>query len=122
MKKVLVIDDHFHTHRLIQGPLGGQGWQVQSATDGEQGLSAAQAEKPDVIVLDVTMPRMDGLEVLRELKASDDTRAIPVVMLTARGEDADVAQAVREGADHYMQKPFHPAELCALLKRILGET
>src|SRR5437762_13751646 len=102
MKRVLVIDDHQHTHRLLEAPLSREGVQVLSAADGVQGLALAAAEKPDLIVLDVTMPGKGGFDVLRELKASDETRAIPVIMLTAQDEPEEIDTAMREGAAQYV--------------------
>jgi two-component system alkaline phosphatase synthesis response regulator PhoP len=119
MPRVLIVDDHQHTHRLLQAHLARFGMEVLSATDGEQGLAMAIAERPDLIILDVTMPRMGGREVLRTLKSDAELRAIPVVMLTALTEDDEVADAMQEGADYYLPKPFHPLEVSNLVRQVL---
>jgi DNA-binding response OmpR family regulator len=120
MKKVLVVDDHPHIRRLIQVNLAQIPLQVLTAGDGEEGLAAAIRERPDLIILDVMMPKKDGFQVLRELKASEALRDVPVVMLTIKARNADVAEGMREGAEYYLPKPFHPVELAELVRRILA--
>jgi DNA-binding response OmpR family regulator len=93
-----------------------QGVEVASATDGEQGLEVFFAESPDVVLLDVGLPRLDGFEVLRRIRAVSDT---PVLMLTARGEELDKVRGLEIGADDYVTKPFSPLELLARIKAIL---
>jgi DNA-binding response OmpR family regulator len=91
-----------------------------SQMDGAGGLAAARTEKPDLIILDVAMPEKNGWEVLRELKVGAETSAIPVLMLTAQGDEEEVAQALRAGAEFFIHKPFHPLEIANLLQRILA--
>jgi len=120
MPKILAVDDQVHIVRLIQVNLERHGYQVVTAYDGEEALQKVKTEKPDLIVCDVMMPRKDGFEVLRELKADPETRDIPVIMLTAKAQDADVFRGWSAGVDCYLTKPFNPAELLAFVKRVLS--
>jgi len=117
-KKILVVDDERHIVRLVQVNLERAGHQVVSAFDGMEALKKVESEKPDLIVLDVMMPRMDGFEVLKRLKAGEKTKDIPVVMLTAKAQDADVFRGWASGVDCYLTKPFNPVELLTFVKRI----
>lgn len=108
---VLVVDDDVVIQKLLQVNFEMEGYDVMTAGDGEEGLAKAQAEHPDAIVLDVMMPKMDGLEVARRLKADDATRAIPIVLLSAKAQQADVQAGQATGADEYLTKPFDPLEL-----------
>jgi two-component system alkaline phosphatase synthesis response regulator PhoP/two-component system response regulator VicR len=118
-KKILAVDDEKHIVRLVQVNLERAGYQVLTAYDGIDALEKVKAEKPDMIVCDVMMPRMDGFEVLRNLKADAGTRDIPVIiMLTAKAQDADVFKGWQSGVDAYLTKPFNPMELLAFVKRI----
>lgn len=117
--KILVCDDERHIVRLIQVNLERQGYNVVTAYDGKEGLEKVKAEKPDLIVLDVMMPYMDGFEVLKNLRRESDTEAIPVIMLTAKAQDKDVFEGYHYGADMYLTKPFNPMELVTFVKRIL---
>jgi len=117
-KKILVVDDERHIVRLVQVNLERQGYQVVSAFDGREALKKVESERPDLIVLDVMMPHMDGFEVLKRLKSDDKTKDIPVVMLTAKAQDADVFRGWASGVDCYLTKPFNPIELLTFVKRI----
>jgi two-component system alkaline phosphatase synthesis response regulator PhoP/two-component system response regulator VicR len=117
-KKILVVDDERHIVRLVQVNLERQGYQVVSAFDGREALKKVESERPDLIVLDVMMPHMDGFEVLKRLKSEDKTKDIPVVMLTAKAQDADVFRGWASGVDCYLTKPFNPIELLTFVKRI----
>jgi DNA-binding response OmpR family regulator len=108
---VLVVDDDPVIQKLLQVNFELEGYKVLTASDGVEGLERARAELPDAIILDIMMPRMNGLEVARALKASDDTRDIPVLLLSAKAQASDVAQGMEIGADDYVTKPFDPAEL-----------
>lgn len=116
--KILVCDDERHIVRLIQVNLERHGYQVVTAYDGKEGLEKARAEKPDLMVLDVMMPYMDGFEVLKTLKRDPATENLPVIMLTAKAQDKDVFEGYHYGADMYLTKPFNPMELIAFVKRI----
>lgn len=116
--KILVCDDERHIVRLIQVNLEKQGYQVVTAYDGKEGLEKVQSEKPDLMVLDVMMPYMDGFEVLKALRRDAATETLPVIMLTAKAQDKDVFEGYHYGADMYLTKPFNPMELVAFVKRI----
>jgi two-component system alkaline phosphatase synthesis response regulator PhoP/two-component system response regulator VicR len=117
--KILVCDDERSIVRLIQVNLERQGWSVVTAYDGKEGLEKIKSEKPDIIVLDVMMPYMDGFEVLKNLRREPETQNLPVVMLTAKAQDKDVFEGYHFGADVYLTKPFNPMELVTFIKRIL---
>lgn len=119
--KVLVCDDERHIVRLIQVNLERQGYQVVTAFDGKEGLEKIRAEKPNIVVLDVMMPYMDGFEVLKNLRRDKETEDLPVIMLTARAQDKDVFEGYHYGADMYLTKPFNPMELVAFVKRIVQD-
>ncbi|MCB0826421.1 MAG: response regulator [Armatimonadetes bacterium] len=117
--KILVCDDERHIVRLIQVNLERQGYTVVTAYDGKEGLEKVKAEKPDMLVLDVMMPYMDGFEVLKALRRDPDTEGLPVIMLTAKAQDKDVFEGYSYGADMYLTKPFNPMELISFVKRIV---
>ncbi len=117
-KKILAVDDEKHIVRLIQVNLERAGYQVVTAFDGVEALKKVQEENPDLVVLDVMMPQMDGFETLKNLKANPQTRDIPVIMLTAKAQDADVFRGWQSGVDCYLTKPFNPLELLTFVKRI----
>jgi len=117
-KTILVVDDERHIVRLVQVNLERAGYEVTTAYDGVEALEAVQAEIPDMIILDVMMPRMDGFEALKKLRADDKTKEIPVIMLTAKAQDADIFKGWSSGVDSYLTKPFNPRELLAFVERI----
>jgi CheY-like chemotaxis protein len=108
---VLVVDDDPVIQKLLQVNFEMEGYSVITAGDGEEGLARAQAEHPDAIVLDVMMPKMDGLEVARRLKGDPDTEGIPIVLLSAKAQQADIQAGTATGAEEYLTKPFDPLEL-----------
>jgi DNA-binding response OmpR family regulator len=110
-KTVLVVDDEQDILDLVRFRLEHDGYRVITASDGEAGLSLARAERPDLCVLDVMMPKLSGLEVLAHLRQDPSTAAIRVILLTARGQDADVDRGFELGAHDYVTKPFSPKEL-----------
>lgn len=116
--KVLVCDDERHIVRLIQVNLERQGYNVVTAFDGKEGLEKIRSEKPNLVVLDVMMPYMDGFEVLKALRREPETENLPVIMLTAKAQDKDVFEGYHYGADMYLTKPFNPMELVTFVKRI----
>jgi len=116
----MAVDDERHIVRLIQVNLERSGYQVITAFDGPDALKKVESEKPDLIVLDVMMPKMDGFEVLKRLQANPETREIPVIMLTAKAQDADVFRGWASGVSAYLTKPFNPLELITFVKRILS--
>jgi two-component system alkaline phosphatase synthesis response regulator PhoP/two-component system response regulator VicR len=117
-KKILAVDDEKHIVRLVQVNLERAGYEVVTANDGREALQKVQEEKPDLVVLDVMMPYMDGFEVLQNLRRNPSTREIPVIMLTAKAQDADVFKGWQSGVDCYLTKPFNPMELLSFVKRI----
>jgi len=120
IKKIVLAEDEPQIARLVEFKLKKEGYQVVSKGNGEEALAAIKAEKPDLILLDVMMPVMDGYEVLRRVKEDENLKNIPVVMLTAKAQERDVVKGIDLGAEDYITKPFHPAELLARVKRILG--
>ncbi|KXK14230.1 MAG: response regulator [Fimbriimonadaceae bacterium] len=116
--KILVCDDERNIVRLIQVNLERHGYQVVTAFDGKEGLEKIKSEKPNMVVLDVMMPYMDGFEVLKAIRRDPETENLPVIMLTAKAQDKDVFEGYHFGADMYLTKPFNPAELIAFVKRI----
>ena len=117
-KKILAVDDERHIVRLVEVNLQRAGYEVVTAYDGREALEKVKAENPDLVVLDVMMPYMDGFEVLKNLKADPTTAEIPVIMLTAKAQDADVFRGWQSGVDCYLTKPFNPMELLTFVKRI----
>jgi two-component system alkaline phosphatase synthesis response regulator PhoP len=116
---VLVIDDEADLIELVRYNLEKEGFQVIGAGDGESGLSLASSEKPDVIVIDLMLPGIDGLEVCRSLRAGSGTFRIPIIMLTAKASESDRIVGLELGADDYVTKPFSPRELIARIKALL---
>jgi DNA-binding response OmpR family regulator len=113
---ILVVDDEKNIVQLARLYLTNEGYRVESASDGKQALERAKALRPDLIVLDIMMPEVDGLTVCREIRKTSN---VPVIILTARGEDIDRIIGLEIGADDYMAKPFNPRELVARVKAVL---
>lgn len=118
-ERILVVDDEEDILELVRYNLEKDGYRVTCVTTGEQALETIRSEIPDAIVLDLMLPGQDGLDVCRRLKGSQDTRAIPIVMLTAKGEDADIVTGLELGADDYVTKPFSPRVLLARIRAVL---
>jgi len=121
MAVILVVDDEPHILKMVEFKLKNLGHEVISATDGGQALDMVSTKKPDLVLLDVMMPVMDGFQVLEKLKAQEETKEIPVIMLTARGQERDVVRGVETGADDYVVKPFSFPELIARVNRALSK-
>jgi two-component system, OmpR family, alkaline phosphatase synthesis response regulator PhoP len=121
-KKILAVDDERHIVRLVEVNLQRAGYEVVTAYDGREALEKVKTENPDLVVLDVMMPYMDGFEVLKNLKGDPTTADIPVIMLTAKAQDADVFRGWQSGVDCYLTKPFNPMELLTFVKRIFDST
>ena len=117
---VLAADDDEDILDLVAFRLERSGYTVIVARDGEEALELAAKELPDLAVLDVMMPKVDGFEVTRRLRADEATSRMPIILLTARSQDADVQQGFNAGADDYLRKPFSPDELRARVQAILG--
>ena len=119
---ILVIDDERDLIELVRYNLDKEGFDVLAASDGTSGLEIATKHKPDLVVLDLMMPGMDGLDVCRRMRADDRTRRIPVIMLTAKAGETDRIVGLEMGADDYVTKPFSPRELVARVKAVLRRT
>jgi DNA-binding response OmpR family regulator len=117
---VLLADDDPALRRLIGATLGSEDFDLLQAVDGEEALRVAREKHPALVLLDVNMPRLDGFEVCRQLKADRSTASIRVVMLTARGADVDRQQAREAGADDYFVKPFSPIQLLNKIYTLLA--
>ncbi|HEY8566900.1 MAG TPA: response regulator [Beijerinckiaceae bacterium] len=116
---ILVADDDGLMRAVVSAKLKARGWRVAAVEDGEGALKAVAAERPALIVLDAMMPGMDGVEVLRTLKADPGSSEIPVIMLTARSLESDIVGALQLGASDYLVKPFIPEELAMRVARLL---
>ncbi|HUN10146.1 MAG TPA: response regulator [Aggregatilineales bacterium] len=120
--KILIVDDDIDSLKLIGLMLQRQGYEVIAASAGNQALAKATSENPSLIILDVMMPDMDGYEVCRRLRANPDTKAIPIIMFTAKTLVDDKVAGFEAGADDYLTKPTHPAELASRVKNILARS
>ncbi len=118
-QRILLIEDELPILDILTQALRRKGYQVSTATDGDTGLDKATAELPDLILLDLMLPRMDGWEVCRRLRAEAATKAIPIIMVTARREERDAVEGLSMGADDYVRKPFSLAELLARIEALL---
>jgi two-component system, OmpR family, alkaline phosphatase synthesis response regulator PhoP len=118
-EKILVVEDESDIRELVAYNLVKQGYRVIPSETGEDGLRLVRSETPDLIVLDLMLPGVDGLEVCRTLKRDPDTASIPLVMLTAKGEEADIVTGLELGADDYLTKPFSPRVLIARIRAVL---
>jgi DNA-binding response OmpR family regulator len=117
---ILVADDDPDIQSLVVLRLERSGYRVIRASDGEEALELALAEHPDLAVLDIMMPKLDGCEVTRSLRSNPETADMPVILLTARVQDGDVTRGLEAGATDYVKKPFSPQELGARVASILG--
>ena len=118
-EKILVVDDEEHILELIKFNLESAGYQVVTAENGEDALRLCSEEKPDLVLLDIMLPGIDGLEVCRRLKSQKETMLIPIIMITAKGEEVDKIIGLELGADDYITKPFSVRELVARVKALL---
>lgn len=120
MKKILIVNDHPEVVELVRFSLEGEDYQIVAASDGEEALKKAREENPDLVLLDVIMPKMNGFEVCRNLKQDPQTKEIPVVMLTAMGRQVDKEKGKQVGARDYITKPFTPSALLTKIEEILA--
>ena len=121
-EKILVVDDEIDSLKLIGLMLQRQGYEISAASSGAQALSKAVGEKPDLIILDVMMPDMDGYEVCKRLRANSNTAGIPIIMFTAKSLVDDKVAGFEAGADDYLTKPTHPAELASRVRAVLARS
>ena len=120
--KILVVDDEIYIVHILDFSLGMEGYEVITALDGEQALEKVKSEKPDLIVLDIMMPKLDGYEVCKNIKSSAGTQHIPVILLSAKGRNVDQKLGFDVGADDYITKPFSPRKLVERINQLLGQT
>lgn len=118
--RVLVVDDDEVIRQLIAVNLNLEGFEVVTAIDGQDCLDRVRETRPDVITLDVMMPRLDGWTTARRLRAEEETRHIKVVLITARAQDEDRKRGMEAGVDAYLTKPFDPEELIQVVRRLAG--
>lgn len=116
---ILVIEDEAALVELIRYNLEKEGFRVSAANDGEEGLALLKESKPDLLVLDWMLPHVSGIEICRQIRRKTELRDLPVIMLTARGEEADRIRGLEVGADDYIIKPFSPSELVARIRAVL---
>lgn len=118
-ENIFIIEDEPDILEVLEYTLGREGFSVASSRDGEQGLRQVRKQKPDLLILDLMLPSVDGIEICRRLKSDAATRRVPVLMLTAKSEESDIVLGLGVGADDYMAKPFSPRELVARVKAVL---
>ncbi len=121
-ESILIVDDEEDVLELVRYNLAKNGYQAETAGTGEEALIKARAQLPDLMILDLMLPGIDGLEVCKKVKGDSKTQHIPIIMLTAKGEEADVVTGLELGADDYVTKPFSPKVLIARVRRILQRT
>ncbi len=119
MAKILIAEDERDIRDLVSFSLTYKGYQVVAAANGEEAVAAAQQEMPDLILMDVRMPRMTGYEACKKIKADPQTEKIPVVFLSAKGQDSEIRDGMEAGADEYLLKPFSPSELTEKVAELL---
>jgi len=120
--RILVVDDEIYIVHILDFSLGMEGYEVVTALDGEEGLAKAIEFKPDLIVLDIMMPKMDGYETCKALKSDERTKNTPVILLSAKGRNVDMQTGYDVGADEYITKPFSPRKLVDRINAMLGQT
>ena len=117
---VLIVDDDPVVRRMLQLSFESEGFDVLTAGDGIEGLEALRSDPPDVVILDIMMPKLDGMKVMRELKSDDRLRSIPVILLSAKATSLDVELGMKAGAADYVTKPFDPIELVDRTRSVLA--
>jgi twitching motility two-component system response regulator PilH len=120
MSKILIIDDLPTEIAIMKSAVASLGHSVITAADGEAGFNAAKAEQPDLILLDVVMPKMDGFQTCRKIKKDPETAEIPVILVTTKNQDTDRSWGLRQGAADFIPKPFNPSELSETVTRTLS--
>jgi two-component system phosphate regulon response regulator PhoB len=118
-ERILVVDDEQDILELVRYNLAREGYHVECVASGEDAVARIREDVPDLVILDLMLPGLDGLEVCKQLKANPRTTNVPIVMLTAKGEDADIVTGLELGADDYVVKPFSPRVLVARLRTVL---
>jgi DNA-binding response OmpR family regulator len=118
-KRILVADDEIYIVHILEFTLTMEGYEVLTAADGEEALRRVENDRPDLVVLDIMMPKMDGYEVLRRMRADQDSRQTPVILLSAKGRPIDRETGLDTGADDYIVKPFSPRRLLEKIQDLL---
>jgi DNA-binding response OmpR family regulator len=121
-RTILVLEDESAIQKLLERALKAQGFQVEVAKDGLEGLVKIDRIKPDLIIADIMMPRLDGLTFARAIKAHDETKTIPIIFLTARGDPRSMSEGINVGARFYLTKPFSIEDLVSKVKKALSTT
>ncbi len=121
-KRILVVEDDQVTRRLLERELSKRGYQVDTAGDGVRGLTAVESQAPDLILLDIVLPELDGMSLLQALKRRSDTKHIPVIMLTSVAEPSKMIEAISSGARFFVVKPFQTSALVSKIEKALSET
>jgi DNA-binding response OmpR family regulator len=119
-KRILIVDDEPNIVISLEFLMKREGFETEIAADGEAALEALARGRPDLVVLDVMLPKMNGFEVCRQIRSSPDSRDLKILMLTAKGRETEVARGLGLGADAYVTKPFSTKDLVAQIKRLLG--
>jgi len=119
-KRILIVDDEPNIVISLEFLMKREGFETEVAADGEAALEALARNRPDLVVLDVMLPKMNGFEVCRQIRSSPDSRDLKILMLTAKGRETEVARGLGLGADAYVTKPFSTKDLVAQIKRLLG--
>lgn len=120
--KILIVDDDNLLRRILSDRLSFKGYEISTAIDGEDGLQKAKLIKPDLIITDVMMPKMDGFELCKKIREDEIIKSIPVIILTSRDQTADKIKGLKIGGDDYLIKPFDPEELEARIESLLRRT
>ncbi len=120
MSKILIIDDLATETAIMKSVVTSIGHTVVTASDGEAGYAMAKSERPDLILLDVVMPKMDGFQTCRKIKKDDETAHIPVIFVTTKNQDTDRSWGLKQGASDFVSKPFSASELAGKISNLLG--
>jgi two-component system cell cycle response regulator DivK len=121
-QRVLVVEDQEDNRRIIRDLLTSAGYELIEATDGETGVRLAESERPDLILMDIQLPVLDGHEATRRIKANPELRAIPIIVVTSYALSGDDVKAMEAGCDAYVAKPFSPRQLLSKIRELLPET
>ena len=120
-KRILVVEDQEDNRRIVRDLLASAGYEMIEALDGEAGVRLAETERPDLILMDVQLPLLDGLEATRRIKRNPELRPIPLIVVTSYALSGDDAKAMAAGCDAYVAKPFSPRQLLATIREFLGD-
>jgi two-component system, OmpR family, alkaline phosphatase synthesis response regulator PhoP len=118
-KRILVVDDEIYIVHILEFSLTMEGYEVVTASDGEEALRRIAEDRPDLVVLDIMMPKLDGYEVCRRIRGEDETKLLPVILLSAKGRPVDREVGLEVGADDYIVKPFSPRRLLEKIRELL---